>query len=191
MGVLEQLDCWQCQTWVYHVADGRRCGECRYRPSRRHSDTLGEPAITGATTRCANSHIEEKYRVAPWELGTADFPYDTDRYYRLKVESRGSKIRAYIDDKLILSAEDAEIPRGKTGLSANIPARYRDFRVSCDPDDEARHRRARSASASKSSPDSRTRTRGRSSGSGSRPPGSAPAGTPASATSTATVQPTC
>jgi rhamnogalacturonan endolyase len=79
--------------------------------------------------------IEEKYRVAPWrELGTAPFSYDTDRYYRLKVESRGPRIRAYIDDKLILSAEDAELPRGLAGLSANIPARYRDFKVSCDPE---------------------------------------------------------
>jgi hypothetical protein len=82
--------------------------------------------------------IEEKYRVAPWrELGMADFPYDTDRYYRLKVECRGTTIRASIDDRLILTAEDGEIPRGLTGLSANIPARYRDFRVSCTP--ETRH----------------------------------------------------
>jgi hypothetical protein len=79
--------------------------------------------------------IEERYRIAPWrELGTADFPYDTDHYYRLKVESRGPRIQAFIDDKLILSAVDAEIPRGQTGLSANIPARYRDFRVLCDPE---------------------------------------------------------
>jgi hypothetical protein len=78
--------------------------------------------------------IEEKYRIAPWrELGTAAFRYDTDRYYRLKVETRGSTIRAFVDDALVLSAEDAEIPRGKAGLSANIPARYRDFRVACAP----------------------------------------------------------
>jgi hypothetical protein len=78
--------------------------------------------------------IEETYRIAPWrELGTAEFPYDTDRYYRLKVESRGPRIRAFIDDTLVLTAEDSEIPRGLAGLSANIPARYRDFRVSCDP----------------------------------------------------------
>ncbi len=77
--------------------------------------------------------VEEKYRIAPWrELGTADFPYDTDRYYRLKVENRGAKIRAYIDDKLILTATDGEIPCGLAGLSANIPTRYRDFRVTCD-----------------------------------------------------------
>jgi hypothetical protein len=79
--------------------------------------------------------LEEKYRVAAWrELGTADFTYDTDRYYKLKVECRGAAIRASIDDRLILTAEDAEIPNGLTGLSANIPARYRDFRVSCAPD---------------------------------------------------------
>jgi rhamnogalacturonan endolyase len=79
--------------------------------------------------------IEEVYREAAFrELGTAEFPYDTDRYYRLKVECRGPEIRASIDGKLVLSAEDAEIPGGKAGLSANIPARYEDFRVSCDPE---------------------------------------------------------
>jgi hypothetical protein len=79
--------------------------------------------------------LEEKYRVAAWrELGTADFVYDTDRYYTLKVECRGAAIRASIDDRLILTAEDGEISSGLAGLAANIPARYRDFRVSCDPD---------------------------------------------------------
>src|SRR5262249_17526982 len=76
--------------------------------------------------------IEEKFRVAAWrELGTADFAYDTDHYYKLKIECRGAAIRASIDDRLILTAEDGEIPRGLTGLSANRPARYRHFRVSC------------------------------------------------------------
>src|SRR4051794_1224216 len=77
--------------------------------------------------------IEEKYRIAPWrELGTAEFRYDTDRYYTLKVECRGATIRAFIDGTLILTAEDGGIARGKAGLSANIPARYRNFRVTCD-----------------------------------------------------------
>src|SRR4051794_33499954 len=79
--------------------------------------------------------LEQVFRVAAWrELGVVDFPYDTDRYYRLKVECRGTRIRASIDGKVVLTCDDAEIPRGKAGLSANIPARYQDFRVSCDPD---------------------------------------------------------
>ena len=43
--------------------------------------------------------LEDTFRVANWrELGEAAFPYDTDRYYRLRVENRGAKILAYVDD---------------------------------------------------------------------------------------------
>ena len=88
--------------------------------------------------------IEEKYRIAPWrELGTADFPYDTDRYYRLKVESRGPKIRAYIDDKLILSAEDAEIPQRPDRALGQYPRAVPRFQSVVRSRDEARHRRPR------------------------------------------------
>src|SRR3954468_9699527 len=74
--------------------------------------------------------LEGSFRVAKWrELGEAAFPYDTAGYHRLRVENRGAKIVAYVDDRLILSAEDDELPRGKAGVTANIPARFRDFRV--------------------------------------------------------------
>ena len=67
--------------------------------------------------------IEQVFRVASWrELGTAPFPYDTTRYYRLRVENEGSRIRASIDGKLILTADDGELVRGKASLTANIPA---------------------------------------------------------------------
>ena len=68
--------------------------------------------------------------MADWrELGCGRFPYDTTRYYRLRVENDGSEIRAFIDDKLILTADDGELIRGKAGVTANIPARFQDFRV--------------------------------------------------------------
>lgn len=79
--------------------------------------------------------VEETFRVAAWrDLGKADFPYDTDKYYALKVECQGATIRAFVDGKLVLTAEDSGLPRGKAGLSANIPARYRDFRVTSSPE---------------------------------------------------------
>ncbi len=75
--------------------------------------------------------LEKTFRVAEWrELGAAEFPYDTKRYYALKVENQGPRIRAWIGGKLVLEAEDAEIVKGKAGLTANIPARFQDFRVS-------------------------------------------------------------
>jgi rhamnogalacturonan endolyase len=83
--------------------------------------------------------LEDSFRVAKWrELGEAAFPYDTAAYHRLRVENRGAKILAYVDDRLILSAEDDELPRGKAGVTANIPARFQDFRVSLADETKSR-----------------------------------------------------
>ncbi len=74
--------------------------------------------------------LEKTLRVAEWrELGAIDFPYDTKKYYQLKVVNEGPRIQAYIDDRKVLEASDGEIIKGKAGLTANIPARFQDFRV--------------------------------------------------------------
>jgi hypothetical protein len=79
--------------------------------------------------------LEKELRVADWkELGTADFAYDDTRYYRLKVETRGEMIRAYVDDKLVITAQSTEIPLGKVGVAASCAARFQDFRVMVSPD---------------------------------------------------------
>lgn len=79
--------------------------------------------------------LEKTLRIAEWkELGVADFPYDDTRYYRLKVECQGDKIRAFIDDKLVLSADSPELPLGKVGVAATAPARFQDFRVTVSPE---------------------------------------------------------
>jgi len=82
--------------------------------------------------------LEPKLRVHGLkELASADFPYDTKRYYLLKVETEGPDIRAYIDGKLILEASDSDLPKGKAGVIAGGPARFEDFHV-FTPDAEAR-----------------------------------------------------
>ena len=74
--------------------------------------------------------LETSFRVAAWrELASVPFPYETTRYYELKVEDDGSTITASIDGTLMLTADDREIARGKVGVTANIPARFQDFRV--------------------------------------------------------------
>jgi rhamnogalacturonan endolyase len=79
--------------------------------------------------------LEAKYRVCSWkELGRVDFPYETNHYYKLRVENEGPEIRAYIDDRLVLTAKDESILRGKVGISANVPARFQDFRVRVKPE---------------------------------------------------------
>ncbi len=83
--------------------------------------------------------LEKVLRVASWrELGAAEFAYDTTRYYQLRVENEGPRIRAFIDGKLILSAEDSELVRGKAGVTANIPARFQDFHVTAPEEVKAR-----------------------------------------------------
>ena len=75
--------------------------------------------------------IETALRKPAWkELGSADFRYDSTRYYRLKVEVSGARIGAYVDGKLMLQASDAELPNGKAGITAGGPARFQDFHVS-------------------------------------------------------------
>ena len=105
---------------------------CRYHTNRHH---IVFSIRDGKTARLAKRlPLEEKFRVCSWqELGAADFPYETNRYYRLRVENDGPKIRAYIDERLILTATDDDLAGGKVGLSANTPARYQNFRVTVTP----------------------------------------------------------
>jgi hypothetical protein len=68
--------------------------------------------------------LEKALRVRQWRgLGAAPFPYDTTHYYQFRVETEGSRIRAYVDGKLLIEAADPEIPKGKSGVIAGAPAR--------------------------------------------------------------------
>jgi hypothetical protein len=78
--------------------------------------------------------LEKTLRVAEWrELGKAAFAYDPKKYYRLRVENQGPRIRAFIDNKLVLEAKDSELLAGKVGITANVPARFQAFRASACP----------------------------------------------------------
>lgn len=101
----------------------------RYR-TNRHFYVFGLRGGNEAVLRL-RLPIDNALHVGNWrELGAAPFVYDTGRYYALKVENDGPKIRAYIDGKLILEASDNEVLAGRIGLTANVPARYRQVRVS-------------------------------------------------------------
>lgn len=101
----------------------------RYRTNRHHY-VFGLEG--GHRARLAvRRPLEKAFRTADWkELAAADFPYDVTRYYRLRVENEGPRIRCLVDGSLVLSAEDDEIPSGRAGLTAGAPARFRDFHVS-------------------------------------------------------------
>ncbi len=121
--------------------------------ARLHGGSFGLPAVDGRVgrRRVPLSHEPPSHRVfasrtarrpgwpsgCRWrkssasargkELGTADFPYETNRYYRLRVENDGPEIRAFIDDKLVLTAMESDLAGGKVGLSANTPAALPEF----------------------------------------------------------------
>ncbi len=83
--------------------------------------------------------LEKTFRVAEWrELGSAHFAYDTKRYYALRVENDGPSIRAYVDGRLVLTAGDSDILKGKAGLTANIPARFQNFAATTSDAGKAR-----------------------------------------------------
>lgn len=74
--------------------------------------------------------IDKELHVGNWkEVATAPFPYDSRRYYSLKVENDGPRIRAFIDGKLVIETSDSEIMSGRIALAANTPARFRQVRV--------------------------------------------------------------
>jgi rhamnogalacturonan endolyase len=105
----------------------------RYRTNRHHV-VFGLAGGTKARL-AVRLPLEKTFRVAEWrELAAAPFAYETTRYYQLKVENQGSSIKAYIDDRLILTAEDGDLEGGKAGVMANVPARFQDFRVTA-PDE--------------------------------------------------------
>ncbi|PYX81798.1 MAG: hypothetical protein DMG70_17890 [Acidobacteria bacterium] len=98
-------------------------------------------ALTGGTQGrlAVRLPLEKLLRVAEWrELGRKDFTYDGKKYYVLRVEAVGHNIKAYVDNRLLFQVTDEELPRGKAGITANIPARFQDFRVSTTPTAKAR-----------------------------------------------------
>jgi hypothetical protein len=86
----------------------------------------------GARARLAlRLPMDKSFREPDWkELADAPFSYDVQRYYTLRVENEGPRMRCYVDGKLVAEASDSGILKGKAGLAAETPARYMDFRVS-------------------------------------------------------------
>ena len=58
------------------------------------------------------------------------YPFALDKWYALQAEVRGNKIRASVDGKLILEAEDDRMAHGYVGLLAgNCRVHYDDFSI--------------------------------------------------------------
>lgn len=78
--------------------------------------------------------IDRAFRTADWqELGRAPHAYDTTRYVTFRVDTRGGRVKAYIDDTLLVDIAGSR--GGKVGLAANVPARFQQFSVRACADD--------------------------------------------------------
>ena len=115
-------------------------------------------ALTAGHTAClaVRRPIETAFRIADWrELAACEFAYDTQHYYTLRVENEGPLIRAWVDGRKLLEIGDSELTAGKAGVSANIPARFQDFVVTCPAEvkqqiDDRMERRERELSSLRS-----------------------------------------
>jgi hypothetical protein len=100
----------------------------RYRTSRNYYRLALED---GRRLRLAlRLPIDEQFRVSAWrEISAAPFSYDTKSWYRLEVSAEGDRLRASVDGKPLIDIRDGGLTTGMAGLTANMPARFKDFRV--------------------------------------------------------------
>jgi len=100
----------------------------RYRTSRHYYRL----ALEGGTRLrlAVRLPFDQDFRVAAWrELASGAFSYDTKTWYRLEVSTEGDRLRAAVDGKQLVDVRDSELTRGIAGVTANMPARFRAFRV--------------------------------------------------------------
>ena len=82
--------------------------------------------------------FDKEFRKSEYrELGSVRFPYETTRYYTMRVENDGPRMRAFIDGKPVLEASDDGVLKGQAGLIGNRPARFTDFLVSAPDSTQA------------------------------------------------------
>ena len=104
----------------------------RYRTSRHYYRLALED---GARLRLVvRLPIDQEFRVAAWrELASVPFEYDTKTWYRLDVNAVGDRLRGSVDGKLLVDVRDSELSAGIAGITANMPARFKSFRVTTSP----------------------------------------------------------
>jgi rhamnogalacturonan endolyase len=104
----------------------------RYRTSRHYYRLALED---GKRLRLAvRLPLDETFRVSTWrEIAVAPFTYDTKTWYRLEASVEGDRLRGSIDGKQIIDARDGELTAGIAGVTANMAARFKAFRVTATP----------------------------------------------------------
>jgi hypothetical protein len=102
----------------------------RYRNDRRYyfAGVLGQKAILkkvdqGIAFRKLNETVLAE-KPLTWKPG---------EFIAVKIETAGDRLRATIGD-VKLEAQDATFPRGKVGLTSDMPTRFGEVRVTCSPE---------------------------------------------------------
>ena len=67
-------------------------------------------------------------------MAEAEYPYNSDEYYLLEVECRGSHFTGRINGKTVLTMEDSDYKYGKIAISSYMPAQFTDIKVWTDED---------------------------------------------------------
>ena len=100
----------------------------RYRTSRHYYRVALED---GTHLRLSERlQFDREFRVSAWRpIAEAPFRYDTKTSYRLVVSVDDARIVAAIDGRQLLDVRDKALTAGVAGLTANMPARFRNFRV--------------------------------------------------------------
>jgi len=74
--------------------------------------------------------LDSDFGTSAWrELDSAPFAYETTRAYTMKIEAAGTRLRGFIDGRLVVEANDVELGAGQAGLTANRPTRFQRFAV--------------------------------------------------------------
>ncbi len=101
----------------------------RYRTSRHYYRLALEDGTRLRLT--ARLPIDREFRVMAWrDIASAPFTYNAKTWYRLAASAEGDRLRASIDGRPLIDVRDTELTSGIAGVTANMPARFRAFRVS-------------------------------------------------------------
>ena len=100
----------------------------RYRTSRHYYRLALED---GKRLRLAERlPIDEQFRVSAWrEIAVAPFTYDARTWYRLEARAEGDRLQGSVDGKVLIDVRDTSLSAGIAGITANMPARFKGFRV--------------------------------------------------------------
>jgi len=73
--------------------------------------------------------VEKEKREILCETG---FDFDCDSFCELKVNVKGSSIKCYVDDRLVIETENDRYTHGSIAIASYMPAQFTDVNVFCD-----------------------------------------------------------